>query len=156
MKHRRAILTLVSVIAAACTQSGAPATPPTPRVGVYRFTERPAQISQTIEGRILVTHDSVVVDATPGPCRYDTQASLATGPIVYRCAEITFSFDRYDPVGHSTYRTTATVTEKKTVCVRYASDSAGRQTCAQRETQTSERQVPVTGTLHMETVARPD
>ena len=142
--------------AAACGKSGGPATPPTPRIGVFRFTERPAQTGQTIDGRVLVTHDSVVVDATPGPCRYDTQASHATGPIVYQCAEVTLSFDRYDPIGRASYRTTTMVTEHHTVCVRYTTDSSGRQTCAQTETQTTERVVPVSGTLHMETVARPD
>jgi len=151
-----ATLLVVAATAAACAKSGAPATVPTPRVGVFRFTERPAQISQTIEGRILVTNDSVVVDATPGPCRYDNQASHATGPIVYQCADVTLSFDRFDPVGHAMYRTSTTVTERHTVCVRYTTDASGHQVCAQTETQTNDRQVPVTGTLHMETVARPD
>jgi hypothetical protein len=151
-----ATLLVLSGAAAACTKSGAPETPPTPRVGVFRFTERPAQTSLTIEGSVFVTHDSVVVDATPGPCRYDSQLSHATGPIVYRCADVTFWFDRYDPVGRATYHTSTLVTEHHTVCVRYTADASGHQVCAQSETQTSERQVSVNGTLHMETVSRPD
>lgn len=158
MKNARAILVLIASAAAgsACAKSGAPATPPAPRVGVFHFAERPAQLLETIEGRIFVTTDSVVVDATPGPCRYDNQASHGSGPIVYQCADITLSFDRLNPSGRATYRTTTSVLERHSVCVRYTTDSAGHQVCAQTETQTTERKVPVTGTLHMERVAQPD
>ena len=149
------VSSFLAVIVAGCAQQGT-ATPPTPmRIGVYRFTERPSQLKQTIQGRLLVTHDSVVVEAEPGPCRYDTQSSAA-GPIVYQCADITLSFDRRDPVGRATYRAVTTVIEHHTVCAKYATDSAGRQVCVQQQTETNERQVPVMGTLHLETIAHPN
>ena len=154
MISRHVILLVLVATAAACAKSGSPE--PAPRVGLFRFSERPAQTSLTIEGRIFVTHDSVVVDETPGPCRYDISGSRATGPIVYQCADVTLSFDRYDPVGRATYHTSTTVAEHHTVCVRYTADASGHQVCAQTETQTSERRVAVNGTLHMETVSRPD
>ena len=146
---------LVVLTLAACGQHGSGAPAPPVRIGVYRFTERPNGLNTNIEGRVLVTHDSVVVEAEPGPCRYDTQTT-ADGPIVYRCADVTISFDRFDPVGHATYRTSKTVMDRKTVCIRYTTDSKGNQVCAQQQTETTERQVPVTGTLHLDTIAHPE
>jgi len=146
---------LAVLIAPACAQHGAGAPAPPVRIGVYRFTERPNGVNTTIQGRVLVTHDSVVVEAEPGPCRYDQQTT-ASGPIVYRCADVTIAFDRFDPVGRATYRMTKTVTDRKTTCVRYTTDSAGKQICAQQQTETTERDVPVTGTLHLDTIAHPE
>jgi hypothetical protein len=40
--------------------------------------------------------------------------------------------------------------------VRYTTDSKGNQVRAQQQTETTEREVPITGTLHLETVAHPD
>ena len=146
---------IVALALAACTQHGSGAPAPPVRIGVYRFTERPNGVNTTIEGRVLVTHDSVVVEAEPGPCRYDPH-STAGGPIVYQCADVSISFDRFDPVGRATYRTTKTVTERKTTCVRYTTDSSGKQVCAQQQTETVQHDVPVTGTLHMDTIAHPE
>ena len=146
---------LLALAFAACAQHGSGAPAPPVRIGVYRFIERPNGVNTTIQGRVLVTHDSVVVDAEPGPCRYDPHTT-AGGPIVYQCADVSIAFDRFDPVGQATYRTTKTVMERKTTCVRYTTDSKGNQVCAQQQTETVEHDVPVTGTLHLETIAHPE
>ena len=146
---------LLVLIAAACAGHAPSAPAPPVRIGVYRFTERPQGVNATIEGRVLVTHDSVVVEAEPGPCRYDTHTS-AGGPIVYQCADVTLSFDRFDPVGHANYRMNKTVMDRKTTCARFTTDSKGNQVCAQQQTETTERVVPVTGTLHLDTIAHPE
>lgn len=147
---------LVALALAACAQHGSGAPAPPVRIGVYRFTERPTGVNTTIQGRVLVTHDSVVVEAEPGPCHYDSRASTAGGPIVYQCADVSISFDRFDPVGRATYRTTKTVMDRKTTCVRYTTDAKGNQVCAQQQTETTEREVPVIGTLHLDTIAHPE
>jgi hypothetical protein len=146
---------LILLITTACAQHGANAPAPPVRIGVYRFTERPNGVNTTIQGRVLVTHDSVVVEAEPGPCRYDPHTT-AGGPIVYQCADVSIAFDRFDPVGRATYRTTKTVMDRKTTCIRYTTDSSGKQVCAQQQTETTEREVPVTGTLHLDTIAHPE
>jgi hypothetical protein len=46
------------------------------------------------------------------------------------------------------------VVTRHLVCVRYTTDSSGRQTCAQQETQTTETQVPVGGALHFERIVK--
>jgi hypothetical protein len=129
--------------------------PPPVRSGVYRFTERPNGVNTTIQRRVLVTHDSFVVEAEPRPCRYDLHTT-ADGPILDQCADVSIAFDRFDPVGRATYRTTETVTDRKTTCVRYTTDSSGKQVCGQQQTETTQRDVPVAGTLHLETIAHPE
>ncbi len=157
MRSRPYCLVVLALAACAPHGSGAPAPPAPPdRIGVYRFTERPSGLNTPIEGRVLVTHDSVVVEAEPGPCRYDSHATSPGGPIVYQCADISISFDRFDPVGRATYRTTKMVMDRKTTCVRYTTDSKGNQVCAQQQTETTERSVPVTGTLHLNVIAHAD
>ena len=146
---------LAAFALAACAQTGSSAPAPPVRVGVYRFTERPAGVNTTIQGRVVVTHDSVVVEAEPGPCRYDTH-SAADGPIQYQCGEVLLAFNRFNPVGDARYRTSKTVYDRKTTCVRYTTDSKGNQVCAQQQTETVEREVPVMGTLHLETIAHPE
>ena len=148
-------LVLIAAALAACAQHADPAPGPPSRIGVYRFAEHPSQLKGPIQGRLFITHDSVAVEAEPGPCRYDVQSN-AGGPIVYQCSDVTLSFDRRDPVNGATYRTTTTVMQKKTTCVRYTTDSGGRQTCAQSQTETTEKTVPVTGRLHLEIVAHPN
>jgi len=140
---------------AGCAHHGSSAPAPPVRIGVYRFTERPNGVNTPIQGRVLVTHDSVVVEAEPGPCRYDPHTS-AGGPIMYQCADVSIAFDRFDPVGRATYRMTKTVRDRKTTCIRYTTDSGGKQVCAQQQTETTEHDVPVTGTLHLEAIAHPE
>ena len=144
--------------AAACGKKAATAPAPLPIVeGVYQFVERPSQLDQPIEGTITFAGDTVLVDARPGPCRYDEQASWGKNhPFTYRCAEITLTFDRYSPLSRSSYRTTAIVYDRRTVCVQYATNAAGKQVCVRSETESVPRQVPVSGNLRLVRVANPE
>ena len=151
-----ACVTLLAI--AACGKKGATAPKPLPMLdGVYRFSERPPQLQDAIEGTLTVISDTVIVDAQPGPCSYDREQSWGRNrPYVYRCAEITLSFDRFNPVQKASYRTTTTIFERRTVCVRYETNSSGQRVCVQQETQSVPRQISGTGSLHMTRVQNPD
>ena len=148
---------LIVTAGVGCAQHGTPSSAPAPppRVGIYRFTERSSQLQHTLEGRLIVTRDSVLLSADPGPCRY-VQETDANGPIVYQCADVTYFFDRFDPVGRATYRAMTTVVDHTMTCTRSTTDASGRQTCTARTPESNERQVPVIGTLHLEAIAKPD
>jgi hypothetical protein len=147
---------LIAAVLAACGQpaSSAPA-PPTTRVGIFRFTERPPQSKAAFQGRVGVTHDTVVVEWDSGPCLYDSRSS-ARNLFIYHCGETTVSFERSDPVGRASYSVTTTVLDRQTTCAIYTTDSSGRQVCTRQKTETVERQVPVNGILHLEPEAKPD
>ena len=98
-------------------------------LGAYRFTEHATE-EMDLEGMLLVEADSVSLEATPGPCRYDRERS---NPLVitYTCAEITYAIDRSDPVRKVTYSLVVRVQKTRTVCVRTVVNSQGRTICAQ-------------------------
>lgn len=142
----------------ACGKGGATAPRPLPIMdGVYEFTERPAQLDQAIQGTVTVLRDTVLVDAQPGPCRYDEQASWGKNhPFTYRCANVILTFGRYNPISGASYRTTTTVNDHRTVCVQYATNASGQRVCVQQQTQTIPRQVTVSGSLHPNRVVNPE
>ena len=144
--------------AGACAKRGATAPAPLPIVeGVYQFAERPSQLDEPIEGTFTIAGDTLLLDARPGPCRYDEQASWGKNhPFTYHCADVTLTFDRYSPLSRSNYRTTTTVYDRRTVCVQYATNSAGQRVCVQQETQTVPRRVNVSGALHPTRVENPE
>ncbi len=151
----RTLLSLVSLAGlAACAHRGAPdPAPQTSRVGIYRFTEHPPQSKQPFQGRVGVTNDTVVVETESGPCLYDPHSPAGT-TVIYHCGDITVSFNRTNPVLTARYTVNTTVTDQQATCARRTSDS--RQTCIQQRNDPIERQVPVTGTLHLELVIKPD
>ena len=144
------------LLAAAC-KSNASATPePEPVIldGIYRFSERPAQLPQSIEGTMTVLRDTIWVDAQPGPCRYDDKTSWGNKSIVYRCADMTLSIERLNPIRNAAFSATTTIEERKTVCTQYSTNSAGQRVCVQRDTQIVPRRVTVNGMLHPVRVTR--
>jgi hypothetical protein len=151
---------VLSLLAFAVTPSCLPHSPNTARllpgkVGVYHFVERVAASGNAdalvLEGELTVLADTVTVDATPGPCRYDT-TSTSAGPFVYRCAEVTLSFDRSDPVRRASYSLRTIALQPQTTCVRYATDASGRTNCAESKTVQVERSVMRSGQLRPEPV----
>ena len=92
---------------------------------------------------MTVLADTIMVDAQPGPCRYEDKRSWGNTSIIYRCAEMTLMLDRKNPVRNSRFYTTVSVEERKTVCVRYDTNSAGQRYCAQQDTQIVSRDVEV-------------
>ncbi len=141
---------------AACGQHGASTpTPHASRVGIYHFTEHPLQSNQSFEGRVGVTKDTIVIESDLAPCIYDSR-SAAGSAVIYQCGPVTVSFRRSDPVATARYTVTTTVVDQQMTCVRYTTDASGHQTCAQQRSEAIERQVPVSGTLHLELTVKPD
>ena len=96
-------------------------------LGAYRFTEHAGE-DMDLEGIFVVEPDSVSIEATPGPCRYERdRASLLA--ITYTCGEITYVFDRFDPVRKATYSATVRLQKTRKVCARYVVNSQGRTVC---------------------------
>ena len=145
------VLSLLGAVMA-CASSGVPREwSMADDVGSYRFEERVSTgdglQSMVLEGVFTVRRDTVVVDATPGPCRYDRRSTRG-GAFVYNCADVTLRFDRDDPVRRSTYTVTVTVRTQRTVCVRYATSATGQRFCAQTRVEESESSAPRSGPLN--------
>ena len=90
-----------------------------PRIGTYTFSERlpsarPAE-STIFEGQFTVLVDTVLLDATPGPCRYDREASNGSA-IRYRCGDVSVAFDRKDPVEKATYVVSVLIIDQQRSC----------------------------------------
>ncbi|CAN5899338.1 hypothetical protein BH11GEM1_BH11GEM1_23460 [soil metagenome] len=153
--HRTSILSSVIVavaLVAACT-SNKPATSARPErmLGTWRFFE---QVSQdlVLEGQFTVEQDTIDVDIRPGPCRYERDRSNMLA-ITYSCGpEVSFSFDRSDPVRRARYSALVHLTEQRTVCRRYAADSAGRRVCVETGQETVFRDARRSGILRVERV----
>ena len=145
--ERRIGVTLCLAVAA-CTTKASPDPEPVILDGIYRFSERPAQLPQSIEGTMTILRDTIWVDAQPGPCRYDDKTSWGNKAIVYRCAEMTLSIERLNPIRNAAFSATTTIEERRTVCTQYGTNSSGQRVCLQRDTQIVPRQVTVNGMLH--------
>lgn len=146
------MLSMTCVIAA-CQPHASPATTVVPSSGTYTFDERVTAAAgapvTTIQGTVHFTGDTILVEAQPGPCHYDAAASTPTEALVYACADVHLNFDRRDPVGRATYVLQTTVTENKTTCIRYTTNSAGVQVCAQTAVEPVDRKVTVSAKLRL-------
>jgi uncharacterized protein Veg len=120
--------------------AGAPRAPMNaPLLGKYGFNEHPSGMRGSLEGTFTIIGDTIVVDATPGPCRPATNS----GPLVlvYNCSDVVISFDKQDPIKRSSYRYTAIVQEKKTVCVQYETTAIGLQRCVRTTVEVNDKPV---------------
>lgn len=141
-------LLLFIAFVAACSSSK-PKTGIRPeQYGTYRFEEQLTP-DDKIEGHFVVGEDSVDVDAYPGPCRYERERSNVL-TIVYRCGDVTYAFDRTDPVRKASYSTVVHVKATRQVCIRYTTNNAGQQVCAQMSTETYYRDSRRSGLLRVE------
>jgi hypothetical protein len=146
-----AALPLVVTALAACAShrgaAGSLAAVPAPDGdGRYTFDERPPGTPRTLEGTFMVIGDTVLIDATPGPCRYYA-FTKSGGPITYQCADVRYSFDRRDPVMKATYSYTATEPKSKVVCVRSIIGPNGESQCLESRTELEDHSVTRSGTL---------
>jgi hypothetical protein len=124
-----ASVSLTLALAAGCASNGQKVGIRPESVGAYRFTEH-AGDDMDLEGIFVVQPDSVSIEATPGPCHYERdRASLLA--ITYTCGDVTYVFDRSDPVRKATYSTMVRLQKKRSVCARYVVNSQGRQVCAE-------------------------
>jgi hypothetical protein len=123
-------------------------------LGTYQFSERVSasgSAAETIdlEGNVVVTADTVTVDARPGPCDVDVNVTRPN-PFTYRCGtNVVLSFDRTDPVGRAAYSAALAQNESHQVCARYEVDSVGRRYCAETQTITTQRIVRRSGRLRL-------
>jgi hypothetical protein len=104
-----------------------------------------------LDGEITVERDTILVEATPGPCHYDVLRSRST-TVVYRCADVFLAFDRYDPIDRATYSLVTTVNVPVRTCARYTTTTDGRRVCAQMRTETVPREVRRSGRLRPQRV----
>ena len=138
---------LSAVVVSACVSHASTRTMRPELLGTYRFDE---QVSPDVrlEGQFVVGQDSVAIDATPGPCRYEQNMSNAL-TIYYRCADVTFAFDRADPVRRARYTAVVHLRETRSVCVRYARTSTGQTICAASRYETVYRDTRRSGVLRV-------
>ena len=116
-------------LAAGCASNGKKVGIRPESVGAYRFTEHAGE-DLDLEGIFVVEPDSVSIEATPGPCRYERdRASLLA--ITYTCGEVTYVFDRSDPVRKATYSAMARIQKTRQVCARTVVNNQGRTVCAE-------------------------
>lgn len=121
----------IALLAVAACASNQPKTLVVPtHDGTYSFRERSADDPGfSFEGTFVVLGDTVTIDATPGPCVYDPRVR-ASGPITYRCGDVTVGFDRPDPVNRASYSYMGTSRTSERVCDQSSTDGRGRQACA--------------------------
>jgi hypothetical protein len=120
---------LILAFAAGCASNGRKVGIRPESVGAYRFTEHAGE-DMDLDGIFVVEPDTVSIEATPGPCRYDPdRASLLA--ITYHCGDVTYVFDRTDPVRKATYSAVVRMQKTRSVCARYVVNSQGRQVCAE-------------------------
>jgi len=146
------IVIVSAVLLSACT-SNKPAAGVRPEMmlGTWRFSE---QVSPdlALEGQFTVEQDTVDVDLRTAPCRYERDRSNMLA-ITYSCGpEVSFSFDRSDPVRRARYTALVHLVERRTVCRRYATDSAGRTVCVETGQETAFRDARRSGILRVERV----
>ncbi len=146
MQRSRIYLTIFSLtIAAGChSQSSSLGSVLDGRIGTYHFAERvpSTQGSEMIafEGQFTVLGDTVMIDATPGPCRYDRRASNAT-ELRYQCGDVGVVFDRLNPVEKATYSVAVVVSDNQRNC------GTGKRCAATTPTTPTDRTEVKTGRL---------
>lgn len=142
---------LTSVVAtaalAACLTHPATVPPQLGRDGVYTFAEQIARAGESIAGKVVILADTITVELSSNPCRYDADASRTA--IAYACAGFGLWFDRRDPVGKSFYRARRTVMEPRAECARLDVRPNGDRVCLIYADRPVEVTVDLTGPLHL-------
>jgi hypothetical protein len=117
--------------------------------GLYSFSERiPTSRGQYVplEGEFTVLGDTVTVRTSTSTCLYNLLTTRASA-INYDCGDVSFAFDRFDPVHRATYRMKVRYTEQRQVCTQYAS-TGGTQRCVAYRTEFVETEAIRTGRLN--------
>ncbi len=116
-------------------------------IGLYQCQERiqigGASPAILLEGDFTILTDTLLVNATPGPCRYD-QRTTGVGRMMYQCADVLLTFDRKDPLRHPEYTVSAVVSQPVRTCSAQRADGS----CARYVTENVERTVRRSGILH--------
>jgi len=145
----------VATMALAGCGGKAAGTSPKPRIaegilGLYSFSEHvPTNRGQFVplEGEFTVFGDSVTVRTETSSCLYNLLTTRGSA-ITYDCGDVSFSFDRFDPVHRATYRMKVRFNEQRQVCAQYTTDAGGRQRCVSYRTEFVETEAIRTGRLN--------
>lgn len=149
---------VVIAVTAACGGSSATPRPqlaPQSQIGTYRFVERIASGSSmatqgdVLEGTVTILSDSVIIEMSPGPCRYEERSRTSTN-ISYRCADVLVGFNRSNPLLRSFYSVRVIERVPVRVCTRYGTNAQGQQVCLQYGTDYQERSATRTGSLRLQ------
>ena len=132
-----AIVALMAAMLAGC--AGAKVLPPAGNTayGVYHFREVIASAHPPVEleGDVALLPDTVTISIKDSPCAYSGANRSAIRTISYRCGDVSFTFDRRNPLRENTYGvptvqydnrrvcTTTGVVNGREVCTRYGSGS---------------------------------
>lgn len=124
-------------------------------VGVYRFEE---QVSPELylEGRFLVQTDTIEAELKTGPCRIEIMQTR-TDVLTYNCGgDVWLRFDRLHPVLRATYTAQVMVTETRSVCARYVTNTAGQTVCAEYKRESYQRLATRSGRLRPQRLENAD
>lgn len=133
------LIALLGACASRALGTERPAESRASQVGNYRFEVRSSG-QVIIEGWFLVTDDSVIVRAQPGPCRYDADSSRSQ-VITYQCNDRTVRFDRRRPVTGASVAWTARRMVTRTICVSEVVTATGSLVCNRQTRQRVEEAV---------------
>jgi hypothetical protein len=159
LRARPAMMPLFVAVLTACGAST-----PRPReladsqLGTFRFLERvggsdrSGAAAVTLEGILTITRDTIEVNMTPGPCRYEDQ-SRSSLFIRYKCADVFVSVDRANPLNRSSYWMSVLERVPVRVCARYGTNAAGNQVCVAYTNTYEERRVNRSGRLLLNRIA---
>jgi hypothetical protein len=138
---------LIALLDACSSQPPRTFTFPDSQLGSYRYLQVVPNTSpnKTLDGRIIVERDTLTVEDNSGLCRYDRNSGILS--IVYHCGDVTYRFDRRDPINRADFGVTTTVYTTVTKCLDYTTNSNGQRVCARTGPVTEERRVGRTGRL---------
>lgn len=136
----RGPVVVACLVATAC--GGSAWRPPTgaSAYGVYPFHQQVlnAKPAVILDGSVTLLPDTLVVTLATSPCTYDPR-SRGNRWIRYVCGEVTFSFNRRNPLRENSYTAPLTEFVFESVCLQTIIDSRGREVCARRGTERVER-----------------
>lgn len=143
-----ALIALLAAVLDACASSP-PRTLsfPDSQLGRYRYLQVVPSTSpqKTLEGTIIIERDTLTVEDNSGLCRYDRNSGSVA--IVYHCGDVTYRFDRKDPINRADYGVTMLTYVAVTRCVQYTTNSEGQRVCSRTDQSTEERRVGRSGRL---------
>ena len=145
------VVLALAVTTSACTHAVRQSIPLNRSDETYEFNERVAGSDRTLRGTVRVVGDTAIVDVQTDPCLYDVGASNGRNSMTYRCGDVTYTVDRYNPDLRVLYSFSNIVVDRKTVCAQYSTNALGQQVCTRTAVETVERKVPVSGQLHTRT-----
>ena len=144
------MLALLAVGVAGC--ASAKVLPPAGNTayGVYQFKAnvtgtRPMQL----EGSVALLPDTVTMSLKGYPCTPGVNQRNNTRGFSYSCGNMSFYFDRQNPLRQNSFVTTTSRWVTNRVCILWAPNRTGGETCTRYGTEREERTVPVYGKLEL-------